>query len=111
MKLYLKPKYKEVLKFIKDFKRFESSEVLKRTFTQGYCYWFAHILHARFPKSEIVYYSAGIHFACKIYNKVFDITGDITHKNLFFESWEEYQKVEPVESEKVIKYCITKTGI
>lgn len=111
MKVKLKPKYKEVLKFIKDFKQFEDNGVLRRTFTNGYCYWFAYILHARFPDSEIVYYAVGCHFACKIHNKIFDITGDITHKNLHFESWEEYQEIEPIESERIIKYCVEKTGI
>ena len=102
--------YKEVIKFITDFKCFDTGQVT-RTFTNGYCYWFAHILHTRFPNSEIVYYAVGNHFACKIEERIFDITGDITDKNLFFESWEAYQKVEPLESERIIKYCIDKTGI
>lgn len=106
----LKPTYVEVLRFIRDFKCFDTGQVT-RTFTNGYCYWFAFILHARFPNSEIVYYSAGNHFACKIRNRIFDITGDITEQNHFFESWEEYQKFEPLESARIIKYCIDKTGI
>ena len=104
------PMYAGVLRFIRDFKRFDTGQVT-RTFTNGYCYWFAFILHNRFPNSEIVYYSAGNHFACKIGNRIFDVTGDITNKNLFFEPWEEYQKCEPLESSRIIKYCVTKTGI
>ena len=106
----LKPTYAGVLRFIRDFKRFDTGQVT-RTFTNGYCYWFAFILHTRFPDSEIVYYNAGNHFACKIRNRIFDITGDITDRGLFFESWEEYQKVEPAESKRIIKYCVDKTGI
>ena len=102
--------YAGVLRFIEDFKRFDTGQVT-RTFTNGYCYWFAFILHTRFPDSEIVYYSAGNHFACKIRNRIFDITGDITNKNLFFESWDEFQKAEPLEATRVARYCITKTGI
>ena len=102
--------YAGVLRFIEDFKRFDTGQVT-RTFTNGYCYWFAFILHTRFPDSEIVYYSAGNHFACKIRNRIFDITGDITNKNLFFESWEEFKKSEPLEAIRIDRYCITKTGI
>ena len=103
--------YAEVGKFITEFKSLDNIGVLTHTFKNGYCYWFAHILHTRFPKSEIVYYSAGLHFACKIGNRVFDITGDITEQNLFFESWDMFKKVEPEESERITKLCILKTGI
>ena len=100
----------EVLKFIHDFKRFDSGEVT-RTFTNGYCYWFAHILHARFPDSKIVYYDAGNHFACLIDSRIYDITGDITNRNLFFESWEYFKQIEPNRAKEVTEYCIKKTGI
>ena len=102
--------YAGVLRFIEEFKRFDTGQVT-RTFTNGYCYWFAFILHNRFPDSEIVYYSAGNHFACKIRDRIFDITGDITNKNLFFESWEEFKKTNLLESIRITRYCITKTGI
>lgn len=106
----LKPTHTGVLRFIRDFKRFDTGQVT-RTFTNGYCYWFAYILHHRFPDSEIVYYSAGNHFACKIGKRIFDITGDITDQNHFFESWEEFKKEEPLEATRITRYCITKTGI
>ena len=99
-----------VSKFIKDFKRFDTGEVT-HTFTNGYCYWFAHILHTRFPDSEIVYYDVGKHFACSIEGCIYDITGNITDRNLLFESWEDYKKIEPDKARKVIEYCINKTGI
>lgn len=110
MKVKLLPTYAGVLRFIRDFKQFDKGEVT-RTFTNGYCYWFAFILHTRFPDSEIVYYSAGNHFACKIKNRIFDITGDITDKNLFFEPWEEFKKFDSLETARIIKYCIDKTGV
>ena len=105
-----KPTYIGVNRFIRDFKCYDTGQVT-RTFTNGYCYWFAHILHTRFPDSEIVYYAVGCHFACKIVNRIFDITGDITSQKHFFESWEEYQKIEPLESQRIVQYCIDKTGI
>ena len=106
----LKPTYAGVQRFIREFKRFDTGQVT-RTFTNGYCYWFAFILHTRFPDSEIVYYDAGNHFACKIGKRIFDITGDITDKHLFFESWEEFKKNEPLVAQRVAIYCIEKTGI
>lgn len=102
--------YAGVNRFIREFKRFDTGQVT-RTFTNGYCYWFALILHTRFPDSEIVYYDAGNHFACKIRNRIFDITGDITDKNLFFESWNEFKKEEPLKALRITQYCINKTGI
>lgn len=112
MKVPQIPTYAGVNKFITEFKRFDTGQVV-RTFTNGYCYWFAHILHTRFPEdSEIVYYHAGNHFACRIKTRIFDITGDITDKNLFFESWEDFKKHTPKEEvNRVIRYCIDKTGI
>lgn len=100
-------KYSQVIKFIRSFKQFDTGEVTT-TFTNGYCYYFALILHTRFPKSSIVYYAVGRHFACKIDGRVFDITGDITNKNLFFEDWEEYKKIEPIQSARIQKDCIDK---
>ena len=104
--------YAGVLRFIRDFKQFDKKGEVTRTFTNGYCYWFAFILHSRFPRhSEIMYYSAGNHFACKVYDRVFDITGDITNKHLFFEPWEEYRQLDPVETAHLTVDCIDKTGI
>ena len=100
----------EILRFIDNFKRFDSGEVT-RTFTNGYCYWFAHILHARFPDSTIMYYSVGKHFACLIEDRIYDIRGDITDRNLFFEPWERFKRTNPEEARMVTKYCIEKTGI
>lgn len=100
----------KVLAFIQGFKRFDTGEVT-RTFTNGYCYWFASILNTRFPDSEIVYYAVGKHFACKIEDRIFDITGDITDKNLFFESWSSYKKEHPFEVKEILLSCIYKTGI
>lgn len=111
MKVKQLPSYAGVMRFIRDFKQFDKSGEVVRTFTNGYCYWFAFILHTRFPESEIVYYSAGNHYACKIKNRIFDITGDITDKHLFFESWEEYKLLDPKETARLKKYCIDKTGI
>lgn len=99
----------EVNKFIKDFKLYDNSGEVTDTFTKGYCYWFAYILKARFNIGSIVYYHVGNHFAFKIFDRVFDITGDITDKNLFFEPWETFKSYyDSAVVERIIKGCINK---
>ena len=101
----------EVLKFIHDFKMYDHSGEVTDTFTRGYCYWFAHILHSRFPDSDIMYYAVGNHFACKIEDRIFDITGDITDKNLYFEYWDKYKNFDAEDYARVLRDCVYKTGI
>lgn len=103
--------YEDILKFIKGFTQFDSSGEVVKTFTNGYCYYFALILHTRFPDSSIVYYAVGNHFACKIKDRVFDITGDLTYKNLFFEDWEDFKKHDSLGSSRIIKCCIDKLDV
>lgn len=109
-KYYRKIVKSEVDEFIEDFKQFDKNKEVTRTFSNGYCYWFAHILFYRFKNYDpkIVYYEVGKHFAVKIYGHIFDITGDITLKNLFFEDWEEYQKNNPEEAKVIYNTMINK---
>ena len=46
---------KDVLGFISRFTRCGEYPQVIEAFTCGCCYWFAKILHLRFPVSEIVY--------------------------------------------------------
>ena len=62
--------------------RFHESDNLDDVFTSGCCYWFALILHQRFPNSHIVYDPVLNHFATKIDGRVFDVTGDITDQSV-----------------------------
>ena len=83
----------------------ERTEVIE-AFTCGCCYWFAFILKCRF----IEYYNCGImidyiqnHFGCKIEDKVFDITGDVTDKY----KWEYWSLCEdPYLKARIIEDCI-----
>ena len=84
--------YVDVLSFIGRFSTdgwHYRNEVIE-AFTQGCCYWFAFILHTRFacenPTIMIDYVAA--HFGCKIGEKVYDITGDVTEKYRW-ETWTE----------------------
>lgn len=103
--------HKEVREFIEGFKRFDRSGEVTRTFSNGYCYYFAFILSVRFCHSRIMYYPVGKHFACEIDGRIYDITGDITEKNLSFIPWDEYQVEEQDDAVQVMIKCIMKTGI
>jgi hypothetical protein len=87
-----------VLEFIRSCKKGAPKEFIEDYFTRGMCYWFAYILKVRFGGefvTSIVYYPVGRHFACKIDDRFFDITGDITFRNLDFVPAEDYFKYAP----------------
>lgn len=46
-------------------------------FTNGLCYWFAHILTNKFG-GEIVYDAIEGHFLSRILDRIWDVTGDVT---------------------------------
>lgn len=89
-----------VLKFID---RFQNDGTIT-AFTSGCCYWFAKTLEIRFD-GEIVYNPVANHFATKIQNSVFDITGEIDGWSDFV-GWKEYQLMEPLQSARIKKNCI-----
>lgn len=59
----------EVLEFIK--RRFKKD----CDWTEGNCYYFAVILHSRFPYSTIMYDPLEGHFVCKIFDVLYDYNG------------------------------------
>lgn len=65
----------DVAKFLD---RFHQGRTVDDIFTGGCCYWFAEILHQRFPGSRIMYDVVENHFATEIEDRLYDITGDIT---------------------------------
>lgn len=67
---------KEILEFIKLFK----TEDTLKLFTSGLCYWFAHILHARFSSSELMYDEPSGHFVTRIDGELYDISGKVTNQ-------------------------------
>lgn len=60
--------------------RFHDSKDVDTVFTCGCCYWFALILHCRFPESVIMYDQAANHFVTLIDGRLYDITGDVTEQ-------------------------------
>lgn len=79
------------------------------TFTCGACYWFAKILYERFKQNEgdanvtIVYDAIINHFGCRIYGRVYDITGDCTDQY----AWKRWPSFEDLSWErKIVRDCI-----
>ena len=95
---------KDVLGYISRFTRCGEYPQVIEAFTCGCCYWFAKILHLRFPVSEIVYEPVANHFAAKINGRVYDITGDVTDQGQW-ELWSEYELGSSFR-EGIVKECI-----
>lgn len=85
----------EIDEFIQQFRLFGTSSEIVECFTNGFCYWFAYILKARFPKGDI-YYHAWDHFVFKYNGKLYDITGDCTNTwdSEYLIKWDELLKKE-----------------
>lgn len=107
----------EILDFIKNF---DKPQVIE-TFTEGCCFWFAHILYHRFGVKEsdiqdgwIVYNPVDNHFAYwdRLTMGIYDVTGrlanavDVIDKTWYL--WETYKTRDNLETERIIKYCINK---
>ena len=85
--------------------RFHEYDSVDRTFTEGCCYWFAVILHTRFPESYIVYDPTLNHFATKIGDRVFDVTGDVTEQAVSgWEPWDAYDDLP--HRRRIARDCI-----
>lgn len=74
-------------------------------FTECACYWFANILHQRFPNSYIVYDPHQVHFATKIEDRVYDITGIVGEDSDYID-WEYYAFFHQEDAELIIRNCI-----
>lgn len=97
--------HNEVLRFISRFTDNGKRTEVITTFTQGCCYWFAHILYTRFPISWIMYDPTIGHFGCRICDRVYDITGDVTDRYKW-QTWVSLQAMEPKVAEGIRANCI-----
>lgn len=91
----------QILKFIDGLKE------AKNIFSNGYCYWFAHILQNRFG-GEIWYVPAENHFYCQIKNNFYDVNG--VHKTLINQAfrWEAFLLFDPKNYKTVYRDCVLK---
>lgn len=96
----------EVLEFIN--RRFNNPEVIK-SFTNGDCYYFAHILKIRFGIGRIVYNEVDNHFGYLSHNKIYDITGIICENfsdDNLWQDWIFYMSNEPSNAKRIINDCV-----
>ena len=96
---------KEILAFIQKF----HNEGTIKTFTEGCCYWFAHILCERFRSYDVstslAYNQIKGHFAAIINGRFYDITGEIP-SSYEWDTWESFKQKEPMYAQTVIRDCI-----
>ena len=97
----------EIEKFIEDFKIYNYNDSIVRTFTNGYCYWFAFILNIVFD-GTIVYLPVKNHFIFYKDSYAYDINGFYDLNDKIFIEWDKYQVIEPLESKRIIDQCILK---
>lgn len=105
MKIKLTPINRTVLDFIHRFTKSHDKTLsdVERCFTDGCCWWFAHILCERF-RGEMVYDEVDGHFGCEINGRVYDITGDVT--DTFRKTyWSVFVEREPNLSVRILRRC------
>lgn len=84
-------------------KRFHCDRDIDVVFTSGCCYWFAVILHQRFPDSRIMYSIIDNHFAAEIDGRLYDVTGDVTGKYDVV-PWDSFKNTN--HGAKIIRDCV-----
>ena len=93
-----------VLAFIEKFKKLYTEE-LEDIFSDGWCYYFAVILLARFG-GRIYYLPVENHFVCKIGNLFYDIKGIVVPDEAI--PWDEYANDDIIHARRIIRDCIMK---
>lgn len=101
-------KHELILNFIGQYQKF-GPEVVD-CFTCGMCYHFVQILEARFGfyNTCALYDPIVGHFALKIEDRIYDITGDITDQEHKWYRWSDYEKFDPLERRRIFHHCILK---
>ena len=101
-------KHELILDFIKQFRQFGPD--VEACFTSGMCWHFASILHSRFGHdSEIMYDPVINHFATRIDDRIYDITGDITDDpDYAWDRWSSYMYRDSKHTERIRRDCIWK---
>ena len=94
--------------FIQQFRQFGTDVV--DCFSCGMCFHFAWILKARFgPGAETVYDPVINHFACRIDDRIYDISGDITDNAEYkWETWATFKGKDQKETMRIVRDCVGK---
>lgn len=106
-----------VMKFIARFTNNGKNQEVIDTFSCGCCYWFAEILWNRFAlevvntNCDIVYDPIINHWACRIDDRIYDITGDITdNKEYCWENWNKFMFQDISLAKRLLRDCINFGG-
>lgn len=104
-----------VLDFIDHFTQAGDRKQVIECFTCGNCFWFAYILHGRFSaepnvQCEIMYDEVENHFATKIDNEIYDITGIVTNQYDWI-AWSDLWKKDPSLSKRIVRDCVKQETI
>ena len=94
-----------VLAFIDKFKKIYPVE-LEDLFGDGWCYYFAIMLKARFT-GRIYYLPVSNHFVCKIGDLFYDINGIVIPDEDAY-PWDEYKYQDILHTQHIIRDCIMK---
>ena len=98
-----------VSRFIERFTERGNRPQVEDCFTNGCCFWFAYTLYARFALEasnvEIMYDDIANHFGCRIDEKIYDITGDVTDKYRWKE-WIEAYYEDVLRGNRIIRDCV-----
>lgn len=102
-----------ILNFIARFTNNGKRQEVIECFSCGCCYWFAKILWDRFTfevidtNSDIVYDPIINHWACRIDNRIYDITGDITdNKEYSWHDWNIFMYQDISLTKRLYRDCI-----
>lgn len=99
----------QIITFINDFKAMHPKEI-EDVFLYGYCYYFAKILEHRF-NGEIYYLPIMNHFITKINGDFYDIKGLILYTSEEPYLWENYDEVDVIEYNRIVRDCIRKDKV
>jgi hypothetical protein len=98
-------KHELILDFCKQFRSLGA----ENCFSNGMCYWFARILEDRFAHegTTIVYSEIPNHFGCRICDKIYDITGEVTNK-YNWQDWNLLPWTDLLLAKRVLRDCVYK---
>ena len=109
--------HQTVMKFIARFTNNGKRQEVIDTFSCGCCYWFAEILWNRFAlevvntNCDIVYDPIINHWGCRIDDRIYDITGDITdNKEYCWENWNKFMFQDISLTKRLLRDCINFGG-
>jgi len=78
-------------------------------YLNGLCYWFTYMLKGRFPDGVIWYDQVLCHFYFVFDDNAYDVRGLVDLPKTAIK-WDDYQKFDSSDYQRVMKYCILKEG-